>query len=120
MPQHVAGDFSLAPRLSHVFADYDEVHVEVEPQHNGHDCGLYMLKYIEKLAKHQPRLGISKRRIGDLRWSEHTSLAFRARDIDEARVQMRTAIRHASKSQAMQKLFNGQGLPTRKKRKEGQ
>ena len=50
----------------------EESRVHVELQHNGYDCGLYMLQYIEKIAKSMPDLVCKKRRAEgvQLRWED--------------------------------------------------
>ena len=52
---------SAAGAVPHLFASYPERRMAVATQHNGHDCGLYMLKYIELLATHQTDLAQHKR-----------------------------------------------------------
>ena len=46
--------------------------MHVELQHNGYDCGLYMLQYIEKIAKEMPDLACKKRRGAErsVRWED--------------------------------------------------
>ena len=39
---------------AHLFERCSELKIEVEHQHNGIDCGLFMLKYIEQIATHAP------------------------------------------------------------------
>ena len=89
-------DYSPAPSApaepaQHFFSDasgYENAEVKVEFQHNGHDCGLYMLKYIEKLATHQPDLAASKAAGRKAKWEDHPELAFWSASIDEFRFQM--------------------------------
>jgi len=74
-------------------------------QHNGHDCGLYMLRYIDLLATHQPALGERKRkRDATLRWRDFPELSFCASDIDGFRVGMRRTIERAGASQRAAKV----------------
>ena len=61
----------------HLFAGLEDLRLEesrvhVELQHNGYDCGLYMLQYIEKIAKSMPDLVCKKRRAEgvQLRWED--------------------------------------------------
>ena len=56
----------------HLFAGLEESRVHVELQHNGYDCGLCMLQYIEKIAKSMPDLVCKKRRAEgvQLRWED--------------------------------------------------
>ena len=50
------------PKPSHLFTEYPEKTVACTHQHNGHDCGLYMLKHVELLATHQIALGEPRHR----------------------------------------------------------
>ena len=72
-------------------------------QHNGVDCGLYMLKYIEKLASDQTDLaavaGKRKRERDPVRWTDHPRLAFNMEEIDVFRMQLVHDINEASKAQ---------------------
>ena len=45
----------------HLFSELRSGYMEVTEQPNGYDCGLYMLKYIERIAEKQPDLSRKKR-----------------------------------------------------------
>ena len=64
--------------------DYGHERVEVEFQHNGHDCGLYMLEYVRRLAQHQTDLTAAKRRgrNGGMHWNDHEVLRFTSDEVD--------------------------------------
>jgi Ulp1 family protease len=94
---------SSSPPLEHLFKDYEEQRVEVEHQHNGVDCGLYMLKYIEKLAKHRPDLASNTKRPRDtVRWADHADLRITDNDIEAFRIDMRHQIEELAEKQKAQ------------------
>lgn len=100
----------------------------VQMQHNGHACGLYLLKYVERLAWHQVDLGretglqqvqlerMHRVRCGPqarpptceqhsvIRWSDFPCLAFTPKDIDAARTTMAKAIEDAGRAQKRQRV----------------
>ena len=76
--------------------------VHVELQHNGYDCGLYMLQYIEKIAKEMPDLACKKRRgaARSVRWEDGgPKLHFTENTIETMRTDMVHAINDASETQ---------------------
>ena len=111
------------PKPSHLFTEYPEKTVACTHQHNGHDCGLYMLKHVELLATHQIALG-EPRGIGrrhsresaslsfasgqpqarELRWRDHPELAFSSEDIDASRRRMRLTIGHLGEAQQAERI----------------
>ena len=70
---------------------------------NGHDCGLYMLKYVERLANSLPDLacGVKRKRgvCDAVRWSDHSELSFKDAAIDYYRFTMAEEIEALSKEQ---------------------
>ena len=65
-----------------IFAALEERRIRVPLQHNGIDCGLYMLKYMERIATHMPELST----IRDI--STCPELTFSAEEINEFRMKM--------------------------------
>ena len=87
---------STPEQALHLFRDYGHERVEVEFQHNGHDCGLYMLEYVRRLAQHQTDLTAAKRRgrNGGMHWNDHEVLRFTSDEIDSLREQMQFDIKN--------------------------
>ena len=89
--------------MSHYFSELPEHKMLVEAQHNGIDCGLYVLKRIEKIAEHQPNL--TGKMIGKKRdrcsfdSSNHPEICFTSSDIDQFRKKMRTDIEELARRQ---------------------
>ena len=96
------------PRLSPPIA-VECAQVEVVHQHNDHDDGLYMLQYIEKVARHQPDFVQKKRRKRkdrdgnmlryDCNWGDFPEMTFDPNDINELRFHMRRDIVNKGKEQ---------------------
>ena len=84
---------------AHLFAEYEDACVKVDYQHNGHDCGLYMLKYVEAIANHQPDLAKKKSKRTSPRWADHSELHFDHRAIDALRFHILRDIRDAGEKQ---------------------
>ena len=67
---------------------------QVPEQHNGYDCGLYMLRFIDKLARAQPDLSKHQRARPPFkqRWAEFVGedrrLFFDSKEIDLRRKEM--------------------------------
>ena len=92
----------MLPPSHHVFRDYPEHRMQIPDQPNGVDCGLYMLKYIEKIAKHQPDLTGKKRSRQTFDVGVHPELAFSQGDIAVFRKKMRLEIRELGRVQKEQ------------------
>ena len=68
----------------HLFGELDECKVETISQHNGHDCGLYMLKYVEQISEHLPDLAKKAKKKDERRnsfrwhakWGDHFQLCW--------------------------------------------
>ena len=89
-------------QLPHVFADLPEHRMQVPMQVGGVDCGLYMLKYIELIAKKQLDLtgrisGRKRSRVFDS--TTHPELAFVHRDIKRFRRDMHDSIEREGQTQ---------------------
>jgi len=88
-------------QVAHLFQHYPVMQVTVPHQQNGVDCGLYMLKFIEKLSASMPSLVLGKRKRDEyrMRWDEVKELKFRLGDIAELRQQMADDIHSQSAKQ---------------------
>ena len=84
---------------AHIFKDLPQVNMTVTQQHNGVDCGLYMLKYIELIARHQPEIKAPKSRRTALDICDYPALRFSSGDIDRFRVTMLTTIEEQAAAQ---------------------
>ena len=105
-PRETGGEAEVIPggdeERPPLFANLEESRVHVELQHNGYDCGLYMLQYIEKIAKEMPDLACKKRRGSErsVRWEDGgPKLHFTENTIETMRTDMVHAINDASETQ---------------------
>ena len=95
------GDASCRARAIHLFEHYPVLQVTVPQQPNGVDCGLYMLKFIEKLSATLPSFVLEDKRCGEhrTRWDNVRELRFKPDDIPELRRQMADNIQTAGEEQ---------------------
>ena len=95
------GDASRRERAIHLFEHYPVLQVTVPHQQNGVDCGLYMLKFIEKLSATLPNFALEDKRRGEhrARWDNVRELRFKPDDIPELRRQMADNIQMAGEDQ---------------------
>ena len=105
-PRETGGEAEVIPggdeERPPLFANLEESRVHVELQHNGYDCGLYMLQYIERIAKEMPDLACKKRRgaARSVRWEDGgPKLHFTENTIEAMRTDMVHAINDASETQ---------------------
>ena len=83
---------------------------QVPEQHNGYDCGLYMLRFIDKLARVQPDLSKHQRARPPYKqkWAEfvkeHEDLFFDAKQVDVRRKEMALEIEAYGKTQKKERL----------------
>jgi hypothetical protein len=95
----------------HLFKLLSECQLKVEFQHNGHDCGLYMLQYVKMVATCQPDLLLHAPRHGiqhKLNWRDYSSLRLEGSGnwddlINTKRFHLARDIKNEGKEQAAKK-----------------
>jgi len=87
-----------------MFSDLPSKNVVLKPQHNNSDCGLYMLMYIERFARHGHELDPPLESPGATsKWDDHKDLQFQISNINGLRTQMLAKIKHLGEQQRKQK-----------------
>ena len=74
--------------------------VKAPRQHNHSDCGLYMLQFIEKLAKHASALKPPLENTPHPSWSAYEELRFGKEDVRQMRRDMKRDIQLLGEQQA--------------------
>mmetsp|Transcript_17899 Transcript_17899/g.57266 ORF Transcript_17899/g.57266 Transcript_17899/m.57266 type:complete len:86 (+) Transcript_17899:3-260(+) len=77
--------------------------VKAPRQHNHSDCGLYMLQFIEKLAKHASALKPPLESTPHPSWSAYEDLRFGKEDVRQMRRDMKRDIQLLGEQQACER-----------------
>ena len=77
--------------------------VKAPRQHNHSDCGLYMLQFIEKLAKHASALKPPLESTPHPSWSAYEELRFGKEDVGQMRRDMKRDIQLLGEQQACER-----------------